>query len=51
VAVEWVGVGLAVAKILLRAVDKENVADAFDDARAGWARLRNARLKSWYCHR
>jgi hypothetical protein len=48
--VEWVGVGLAVAKVLLRAADQENVgggwaslrkagpniADALDDARTGW---------------
>jgi hypothetical protein len=40
VAVEWLAVGLAVGKILLRAADKENIADALDDARGGWAALR-----------
>jgi NACHT N-terminal Helical domain 1 len=38
--VEWVGVGMAVAKMLLRAADKENIADALDDASGGWAALR-----------
>jgi hypothetical protein len=40
VAVEWLAVGLAVGKMLLRAADKEYVADAIDDAREGWAALR-----------
>jgi hypothetical protein len=43
VAVEWLGIGLALAKILLRAADKENVADALDDALGGWSLLRAAR--------
>jgi NACHT N-terminal Helical domain 1 len=31
---------MAVAKMLLRAADKENIADALDDASGGWAALR-----------
>jgi NACHT N-terminal Helical domain 1 len=41
VAVElWLGLGLAVAKILLRAADKSDAADALDDAHGGWSILR-----------
>ena len=40
---EWLGLGLALAKILLRAADKSDAADALDDAQGGWAALRAAR--------
>ena len=42
-AVEWLALGLAVAKMLLRAADKENAADNIIDAQSGWAALRAAR--------
>jgi hypothetical protein len=42
-AVEWLALGLAVAKMLLRAADKENAADTIIDAQSGWAALRAAR--------
>ena len=37
------GVGLAVSKMLLRAADESDAADALDDAREGWAVLRGFR--------
>jgi hypothetical protein len=43
VAAEWVGVALAVAKMLSRAANHENIADALDDAHGGLAALRAAR--------
>jgi hypothetical protein len=39
----WLGLGLAVAKMLLRAADKSDTADALDDAHGGWSILRAAR--------
>jgi hypothetical protein len=46
VAVElWLGLGLAIAKILLRAADKSDAADALDDAHGGWSILRAGRGK------
>jgi hypothetical protein len=43
VALEWLGLGLAVAKMLLRAADKSDAADALDDASGLWSHLRVAR--------
>jgi hypothetical protein len=42
VAVEWLAVGLAVVKIVLRIADNENAADILDDVHGGLAPLRAA---------
>jgi tetratricopeptide (TPR) repeat protein len=42
VAVEVLGLGLAVGKMLLRAANMGDAADAVDDAQGGWAALRKA---------
>jgi hypothetical protein len=42
-AAEWLGLGLAIAKMLLRAADRSDAADALDDARIGWDGFLTAR--------
>jgi hypothetical protein len=45
VGVEWLAVGLAVAKILLRTADNSDAADAIVDIEGGWSVLRASRRR------